>query len=73
MLLEDVANVSPMPAIGDTVTVIRAGKKFPAQVTTVGSNTFEINSEPPFNVVKRNPMGGWRLANDIEHSPVIVK
>lgn len=59
-----------LPEVGMNVTIIRDGKSLPAKVTSVGRDTFEIKSELPFTTVKRDPMGGWRLKDDIKQSRV---
>ncbi len=63
---------STMPTSGAPVTIMFRGKKHRGTIDEVGQNTFTIQSELPFNVVKKNPMGGWRLKDDIEHSKVII-
>lgn len=65
-----------IPEVGKRVVVRIHGKKIPATISRVlGHDRFVIDGDLPehMKLVKADPMGGFRLANDIERSPVMIE
>ena len=62
-----------MPTPGQAVIIQRGNKRIKGTVDKVDNEKrmFTINSSLPFNVVKQDPVEGWRLKDDIEHTKVM--
>lgn len=71
---QELAEAEATPTVGAQVVIHSQKGKIRGTIDKVSGNgqMFSIDSESQFNIAKKNPMGGWRLKDDINHSKVTI-